>query len=165
MSGANDFRSDVLGYVFIALANLANALQLYLAKMQKKSSERLSPWTQPYYTALISLPLVYTLVFSTEEHVEFFSQYYSEDPLFYLVLAVVATFGTLSNFTLFLCATLNSPMAVMITGNMKDIIVVVVGLVGFQDVDLSFYFLTGLVLSMSGGLVYSYAKYVEAGAK
>lgn len=161
LSGYSDLTSDVFGYLLLGISNLMNGLQLHLAKIQDKKHANSSSWTHPYYTALISLPFVYILMFSIDEHVAFLSLPCSESIGFYFIVLIWAIIGILCNYFMFLCTTLISPMAVSISGNMKDIFIIVIGLFAFGDVELTSMFLIGILMSMVGGLVYTLAKAYE----
>lgn len=63
----------------------------------------------------------------------------------------------LSTIAVNLCAAYTSPLATSVTGNMKDILSVAVGLLVFQEGRITSGFVTGLLLSVLGACVYSYA--------
>ena len=82
----------------------------------------------------------------------------------------------LLNYFLFLCSTVNSPLATSITGNLttnkhkqtkicvgqlKSILQTIFGLFTFGGVTLTFSLSVGLLTSTMGGIWYGYIKYAE----
>lgn len=80
---------------------------------------------------------------------------------FWIVLIIFSTLGVLNNYTLFLCSSKISPMATSVTGNLKDGVSMIIGLIAFPDVVPTQMFLIGLTTSMMGALVYTGAKLTE----
>lgn len=144
--------------MLVLIANIMNTCLLYSAKNLKMRSSTNGAFSQLYYSAILSIPLILFSIYFTSENIELKSnsQYTSYKFLICIFIAGVVAFC--SNIGVFLCATQNSPMATTITGNIKDLVSVMIGLVAFSDANPSPMFLGGLGCSSLGALVYSSTK-------
>mmetsp|Transcript_7178 Transcript_7178/g.10600 ORF Transcript_7178/g.10600 Transcript_7178/m.10600 type:complete len:299 (+) Transcript_7178:36-932(+) len=158
VAGSNDLTSDYFGFFLVFLANICTGLQLHLARLLKQKRKNLGALPQSYYNAMLGLPLVCILAYCTEEHISYSMHPYTGHLSFKIALGLACLVGFFCNIAVFLCTTHNSPMATTITGNMKDVVSMLVGLFAFPDVEPTEAFVTGLFCSMLGAAVYSFGK-------
>jgi solute carrier family 35 len=159
LAGFTDLTMSVPGYVFAAVCCASTALYLILI-VRVGAATKLDTFGLLYYNNVISLPLMlaYLLVF-TNEAAGVAAYPRIGDPTFWAFLLVSSAQATVLNIAIFLCTKVNSPLATTITGQVKDIITVSVGLFLFGDVKISAPNLAGLFLALVGSFLYSFVKY------
>lgn len=162
----NDLTYDLKGYCFVCIANLLTAGYLQLSNKLANKHPEMTAIVQSYYNGLLSLPLVFVLIYALEEHVIFATHPYTLSSTFLIGLFMVSTVGFLSSFSSFLCTTQVSPMATTITGQLKvtstqDFISMFIGIISFPDVIPTPLFISGLCISSLGALIYSIGKYLN----
>ena len=81
---------------------------------------------------------------------------------FQLALFLSVSLGVLITFAIALCATVTSPLATTVTGNIKDIVGTAFGWAMFGGFDSSLWNLSGLTLSFAGAGLYSREKLLAA---
>ncbi|CAG9310069.1 unnamed protein product [Blepharisma stoltei] len=158
IAGCNDLTLSFIGLFFVLLSDVMCALQLQLMNKLKQKNDKLDALSQFYYTAVLSLPIVMVGVYTQEEYVDVALNPLTKTWNFVFWLSASSFVGLLCNFSITLCTTYNSPMATTITGNVKDLCSMFVGLVAFGDVVLSPLFLIGLLCSTTGAMIYSLGK-------
>jgi hypothetical protein len=141
---------------------LLTAGYLQLSNKLASKHPEMTAIVQSYYNGLLSLPLVFVLIYALEEHVTFATHPYTMSMSFVIGLFMISTVGFLSSFSSFLCTTQVSPMATTITGQLKDFISMFVGIVAFPDVIPTPLFISGLCISSLGALIYSIGKYLSS---
>lgn len=82
---------------------------------------------------------------------------------FFLVLSASQAF--LLNLCIFKCTTINSPLATSVTGQIKDILTMGLGLLLFHDVSYHPVNVLGLVVGFCGGAAYSGVSFQEQRAR
>jgi solute carrier family 35 len=159
LAGATDLSMSVPGYFFVALCCASTALYLILI-VRVGTASKLDSFGLLYYNNVLSLPLMvgYLLLF-TDELAGVLAYPRLGDPTFWIFLLVSAAQATVLNLAIFLCTKVNSPLATAVTGQVKDLITVSVGLFLFGDVKISVPNLCGLFLALVGSMLYSYVKY------
>ncbi|XP_028402898.1 UDP-galactose/UDP-glucose transporter 7-like [Dendronephthya gigantea] len=80
---------------------------------------------------------------------------------FFPVLIVDVFMGCVLNYSLFLCATMNSALTTSLVGVIKGIITTIIGFFTFGGVAINLYTISGIILNTSGGILYFYTKYSE----
>ncbi|CAG9316015.1 unnamed protein product [Blepharisma stoltei] len=158
ISAINDYSSSLLGYLIVLTSNVMNTGLLYSAKKMKMEDSKNGAFAQLYYTAILSIPFILISIYYTKENVSLQSNPYLNSSEFLICLVVAGCMAFNNNFGCFLCATQNSPMATTVTGNVKDIVSVFIGLLAFSDVKPTPLFLTGIIFSATGALLYSATK-------
>jgi len=83
------------------------------------------------------------------------------DPRFLAFLILSASQAFLLNAAIFWCTTANSPLATSVTGQLKDAATTAAGLVLFGDVVFNSKNLTGVALSLAGGIGYAAVAHAE----
>lgn len=159
IAGVTDLSMSLPGYFFVAICCTATALYLILI-VRVGASSKLDTFGLLYYNNLLSLPLMlgYMVLF-TDEPANVPSYPHIRDPRFWMFLLFSAAQATLLNLAIFLCTKVNSPLATAVTGQVKDIITVSVGLFLFGDVKFSAPNLCGLAIALIGSMMYSYVKF------
>ena len=74
---------------------------------------------------------------------------------------ISGSFGIAITMTSLLTVTICGPLAVNISGTMKDVALTYAGFVFFENVTASPSVITGLVFSFSGAAAYSYDRYLS----
>lgn len=77
------------------------------------------------------------------------------------MILLISILGLICNIAIFLCTTYNSPMATTVTGNVKDLGSMLIGIICFPDVEPTPLFIFGLFISVVGAGVYTFAKWNE----
>ncbi|OMJ67593.1 hypothetical protein SteCoe_35206 [Stentor coeruleus] len=161
IAGYNDLTSDAFGFIIVFLANLMNALLLLQIRYAKERVFSLKSFKQVYICSLISIPYTIILYFTAEEYVSVGLSPYSHTWELYFAIVFAGVLGVFCNFLLFKCANEISPMATSVTGNAKDFISMLIGLVAFKDVNPNFLFMFGIFVSFLGAMIYSVGKVVN----
>lgn len=165
LAGATDLTMSVPGYIFVAVCCITTALYLVLIVRVGKATQ-LDTFGLLFYNNFLSLFLMvpYLLFFTSEwRDVQSYPRLY--DLSFWTFLIFSAAQATLLNMAIFLCTKLNSPLATTVTGQVKDIFTVTVGLFVFGDVKINTPNLMGLGLSLCGSLCYSLVKLQDSRQK
>eukprot|EP01124_Arcella_intermedia_P005741 TRINITY_DN13389_c0_g2_i2.p1 TRINITY_DN13389_c0_g2~~TRINITY_DN13389_c0_g2_i2.p1 ORF type:complete len:351 (+),score=55.88 TRINITY_DN13389_c0_g2_i2:8-1060(+) len=134
---------------------------LYLIFVKKSGVETgLDSFTILYYHSLISIPLISVVLLFTDEwsqvveNRELFTDIY-----FLLNFLLNLSFGALLNYSLFLCTEKTSPVTTMVSGHVKSIAQIIIGLFTFGGVQVTPGFFLGMVMSILGGALYAFDKY------
>jgi len=148
VAGSFDSSLSFYSLALVLIEDLCTAARYELVHLL--SDEKTSPMQLTVQTHLVCLP------------VAAFAALYLESPAALTSVGVMgnaasALFAILSTIAVNLCAAYTSPLATSVTGNMKDIFSVAVGLLVFQEGQITSGFIAGLVLSILGACIYSYA--------
>ena len=87
-----------------------------------------------------------------------FSTRSSDMGLMFMLMTVISM-GCLLNFLLFLCTVHNSALTTSLTGSLKSICQTIIGMFTFGGIDFNVFTLSGIAVNLSGGLMYTLAKY------
>jgi len=164
IAGSTDLSFELFGYLFTLGNNLCTATYLILIKIlgAKTGPDAFSSFELLFYNSYMSLPIMALLAFLNGELNEFFNTYYPYEVL--LLLSLSCVMGFVFNFVVFMCTSVNSPLATSVTGNIKDCLATLLGYLLFDDVILELVNALGILTSLIGGMVYSYAKLKESGS-
>ena len=90
-------------------------------------------------------------------------QSYSQftETIFIVVFSLAVLLGCLLNYSLFLCTSLTSALTTSVVGGLKALAQTVLGLFTFGGVSHNISTFIGISMSVSGGLSYIFAKYLE----
>jgi drug/metabolite transporter (DMT)-like permease len=101
-----------------------------------------------------ALPSSSSLPLSTLEKVYEFSHW--NDPSFLLLFFLAASMGSVLNYSIFLCTTVNSALTTAVVGALKNIVTTYIGMVAFADYTFTWVNFLGINLSVLGSLYYTY---------
>lgn len=73
--------------------------------------------------------------------------------------SLTITMGSVLNYLLFLCTTLNSALTTSVVGTLKSIVQTAIGMFTFGGVSINFFTTTGISMNLFGGVLYSYTKF------
>lgn len=153
-------QDDYSGYLFVVLNNVFTVLYFQLVKiLSEYDSKSFTAEAQSFYTSLCSIPVLVLLIPLIEPIS--YSEVVFRPESFYIVLGVSSILGCVLTFSQSLCTLVNSPIAMTISGNMKDVFLTIVGLLLFNNILVTPQLLLGITLSLLGASIYSYDKYQE----
>ena len=136
--------------------NLITTAYFQITRRLNESRPEITVETQTFYTAVWSAPFT-LILFPWMDPVDS-SIFLARSTAFYTLLAFSGLMGCMLTFSQALCTTVNSPLATAITGNVKDIALTIIGIVCFNDVQLTPLLVFGLLLSLIGAIFYSGSK-------
>jgi len=163
IAGAGDITFDLLAYVMACGSCFAQAA--YLIYVAKTGAEKdLNSFGLLFYNSLLAIPFVALIAYVNDEFT-LVSEYTNLwDAKFQFCLIVNLALGSLLNYSMFLCTTVNSPLTTTIVGHVKTALSLGISLM-FMDVHVTLMNAIGLSINMFGGLWYSHIKYSEQQAK
>jgi hypothetical protein len=164
IAGWDTLSSDVVGYSITFLNNLCTAA----SSVSQKSfcdKTKLGAVGTLYYTSLTALPLslLMALVFGEFETLLAFKHLH--DGGFWFGFAVALSLGPRLTYSSILCTTYNSPLAMSITGNIKDLASTILGALLFKGFTATVKSVGGLALTFVGAGIYSYINLKKGQAK
>jgi len=157
----NSYASPV-GYGMTVANDMLTALYLLNIKSAQKEAGVSGPGLM-YYNSMISAPILCVAALAHGEHQSIAEFQYLHDSGFQLGLFLSCFWGLLLVYSTMQCASNVSALATSVTGNIKDIGAMVLGMFLFGDSDNSPSVLIGLFLSVAASLYYSYLKLLESG--
>ncbi|CAM9180315.1 unnamed protein product, partial [Ectocarpus fasciculatus] len=80
-----------------------------------------------------------------------------QDPNFILLFVLAATMGSVLNYSIFLCTSVNSALTTAVVGCLKNVMTTYVSMILLTDYTFSWVNFIGLNFSIAGSLVYTYA--------
>ena len=112
---------DALGMTMCMVNNVMTAL--YLTRTKRFSSVTgIKSFGLLFYNSIIALPLTFLASCAAGELEAVRAFPHWGDPAFLVGLVVSSLMGVVLTFAIFLCTTVNSPLATSVTGNIKDIV-------------------------------------------
>jgi len=164
IAGWDTLSSDIVGYSVTFLNNLCTAASSVSQKTFCDKT-KLGALGTLYYTSLTALPLsiLMALVFGEVEALMAYEHLYNSG--FWFGFAVALSLGPLLTYSSILCTTYNSPLAMSITGNIKDLASTVLGAILFKGFVATTKSVGGLTLTFIGAAIYSYYNLKKGQAK
>jgi len=159
LAAASDLKADYLGFLFVILNNTVSAVWFNLNKSVCDKNPNLNALGQTWYNSTICLPMSILCAWAFGDIDMAMKFDYTPNMLFFLFLSAVA--GISITISQILCNIFNSPITTTITMNMKDLVGTIAGIVLFNDVILTPWFVAGLCLSLFGACYYSFVKFFE----
>jgi len=116
-----------------------------------------------FYNCTLAMPFVFMLVVYMDEisYIQNFPMFYDAGFRIYFSLSVVL--GSFLNFFIFYCTSVNSPLTTSITGQAKNILTTILGVVIFHDLVIHPINIMGLCINTAGGAWYAYLKWKSGG--
>jgi len=155
-----DLTFSMVGYALTIASTIANAGYLVCIRFTKERTQ-CGEFEMMFYNNVLSIPFVVPLVAGLELDGLIHYQHWF-DPGFILCFFMSAVLAFLLNYFLFLCSTVNSPLTTSVTGQVKAILSVIIGLFFFGDVIVTPLLLFGLAISCGGSIYYAVIKYRQS---
>jgi len=160
VAGAGDMTFDMVAYLLAFSSTLLQAA--YLLYVAKSGTEKgISTFGLLFYNSLLALPFVLIVFLTTSEvtEVKKFDIFWNAE--FQICLIINLLLGSMLNFSMFLCTTVNSALTTTIIGNLKNVLSVFLGLILLNPPPTNFINFLGLTLNAGGGIWYSIIKFNE----
>ena len=157
LAGWDTLNSDIVGYTITFINNLCTAANSATQKHFSQSVKFENPaFATLYYTSLTGLPLALLLsgVFGEFSELMAFPHLYSLQ--FWGGFSIALSLGPVLTYSSILCTTYNSPLAMSITGNIKDVASTVLGALLFPGFEPTVKNVGGLALTFAGAGAYSW---------
>jgi solute carrier family 35 protein len=163
VAGWESLSRDWLGYLYTMGNNMMTALSLTHTKAFSDRNN-VRGFGIVLYNAYVGLPVALLGAALTGE-LGYIARYpHLWEPGFLVAVTSASLLGVFMSYIVFLCTTVNSPLATSVTGNMKDVLSTVLAMALFSGFQPTVNTVLGLMISFSGSGVFSFAKLVEAGA-
>ena len=157
VAGAGDLAFDVKGYAFVIGCNAVTAV--YLAAIARYSTvSGLNSFGLMWCNGLICTPVLFVVLIANGELAATLRLEALESLAFRAVLVVSCTLAFALNYAIFLNTTVNSALTQTVCGNLKDIVVIVVGFFSFGGVELDLLNVVGIAIGVLGSVSYAYVK-------
>jgi len=163
VAGWESFNDDFRGYMFTLLNNLITAVQLNFAKKFRNEHD-VQGFGLVFYNGLTALPVSLVLAGVLGEFEVAANFEHLTHPGFIAAVLIASVSGAFMTYVVLLCATVNSPTATSVTGNIKDIVTTFIGASLFEGFEPTLAKVLGLGISFVGGGWFSYLKLEESGA-
>lgn len=163
VAGWESFNDDFRGYMFTLLNNLITAVQLNFAKKFRNEHD-VQGFGLVFYNGLTALPVSLLLAAVLGEFEVAANYEHLTHPGFIAAVFIASVSGAFMTYVVLLCATVNSPTATSVTGNIKDVVTTFIGASLFEGFDPTLAKVVGLGISFVGGGWFSYLKLEESGA-
>jgi solute carrier family 35 protein len=158
--GIGDIEFNMLAYFMATVSCFSQTCYLlFLAKT--KLDTGLNTFEMLFYNCLLSAPMLFCLVLLTGELRNALSYSRLFDIEFLVCLCGAVLLGSILNYAIFICTLVNSPLTLVVTGQLKTVLSTFFGLFAFGGVDMRFLNLLGLCVNTLGGLLYAWFKYLE----
>jgi len=158
LASKNDLNSVADGWMYGLLSCLLQACCLVLVKKSGVEGD-LGIFGLCYYHSLFSFVLLTLLVLLSGEY-----QYaHQHDALtnwtFFVLVLVSSVVGIVLNFVQFLCSQRTTPTNTMVCGHIKSLFQTFFGLFTFGGATWNLSYITGILMSTLGGLLYAWTRY------
>lgn len=158
-TGYGDLTFDLMAYSLGLTSVVSQAIYLLLVQ---RFSEKISAAETLHLNSYNTLPilLVCSLIFG--EFHKAITDFAFYDIGFVLTFMSVIVFGCLLNYLLFLCTTYNSALTTSVAGTLKSIVQTFIGMFTFGGISFNVFTLSGIVLNLSGGILYTFVKFISS---
>jgi len=152
VAAASDLSFNAFGYMAVLGNDLMTSMYLILVK---DSPHTLTTTGVLFYNATLSLPLLAGAVALSGEPELIRNFPLIENGSFRMVLLASAALGLTINHSTFLCTRVNEPLLTSVAGNLKNVIMTILGAIAFSDFEYTHLNAAGLVISMTGAIYYA----------
>ncbi|CAB3977499.1 UDP-galactose UDP-glucose transporter 7 isoform X5 [Paramuricea clavata] len=160
IAGLGDLSFHLGGYISAILSVFSQSI--YLLYVQKTGVESgLSTLDVLHLNSVNCIPLLTIYTLYNNQLVNSFNSIKVTANGFFPLFIIDVLMGCVLNYSLFLCATMNSALTTSLVGVVKGIITTIIGFFTFGGVAVNLYTLSGIILNTSGGILYFYTKYSD----
>lgn len=160
ITGLGDVEFRPWSYV-MALSSVV-AQSIYLTYVQKTGAESgFSALSVLHLNSINCIPFLFAFTALSGNLVRAIHFPSNKDPQFVAAFLIDVSLGCVLNYSLFLCATMNSALTTSLVGVVKSVLTTIIGFFTFGGVPATLLTILGVSLNTSGGALYSYAKYLE----
>ena len=160
VAGLHDLEFSVVGYAYVFANNAATAAYLACIARYGRTSG-LNSFGMMWCNGMMSLPVLTTMTLLTGELQSLHNYGHLYDPDFQSVLMASCVLAFSLNYAIFLNTSLNSALTQTICGNLKDVVVILVGYHTFGGVTFDPLNFLGILLGFAGSVSYAYVKLVR----
>ncbi len=160
VAGLHDLEFSVVGYAYVFANNAATAAYLACIARYGRTSG-LNSFGMMWCNGMMSLPALTTMTLLTGELQSLHNYGHLYDPDFQSVLMASCVLAFSLNYAIFLNTSLNSALTQTICGNLKDVVVILVGYHTFGGVAFDPLNFLGILLGFAGSVSYAYVKLVR----
>ena len=162
VSGYGDLAFNAEDYLICGVSVIFQSLYLVLVQ---RSSQQLTATETLHLNSYNTFPLLMAAALFFNEFQEGSRNFLYDDSVFVFMFLLVVCMGCMLNYLLFLCTAYNSALTTSIVGTLKNIVQTSIGLFTFGGVAINLFTALGITMNLSGGILYSYAKYSESKKK
>lgn len=163
ISAVDDVSFSRLGYCLVFVNNVLTAAYLASIKNAMKVID-FGPLDLLYYTALMGLPLVTTMVISTGEMAHVIVAFRTQSELlswgFMTSLFLTAMGAFAVNYSTSLCTDVTSPLTTSVAGQVKNVLQTILGFFSWGFVPTTMN-TVGLMIALCAQVFFAYLKYKE----
>lgn len=164
IAGYESLSDDYLGFLLIWANNFSQAF--YNVVVEKYNADKkISPFEINFFFALAGFPTCLAITLYNNEFFDMVKMLdHPEASTFIYLVCISGASGIMITLSVLMCIKLAGPVAVNISGTLKDVVLTYVGFIFFDDVAMTTPVLVGLAFSFSGAAYISYTKVAEANA-
>lgn len=159
VAGYGDLTFDLMAYSLGLTSVVSQAIYLLLVQ---RFSEKISAAETLHLNSYNTLPILLVCSLLFGEFHKAIADFAFYDVGFVLTFMSVIVFGCLLNYLLFLCTTYNSALTTSVAGTLKSIVQTFIGMFTFGGISINVFTLSGIVLNLSGGILYTFVKFISS---
>lgn len=156
VAGYGDLTFELRAYAFGLSSVVSQSIYLLLVQ---RFSEKISAIETLHLNSYNTLPMLLICSVLLGEFRSAVKDFAVFDVGFVLTFMSVIVFGCLLNYLLFLCTTYNSALTTSVAGTLKSIFQTIIGMFTFGGISLNVFTLSGIILNLSGGVLYTFVKF------
>lgn len=154
LAALTDLTFSLRGYLAVLTNDALTSLYLIMVK-NSPATAGLSTTGMLFYNSALSLPMLGAALLLRSEPAAVARYPLLWAPRFQIILFLASALGLSINHSTFVCTRVNEPLMTSVAGNLKNIIMTVVGALMFGDFVFRFGNAAGLALSMAGAIWYA----------
>ncbi|KAK2080194.1 hypothetical protein QBZ16_000047 [Prototheca wickerhamii] len=154
LAAVSDLTFNPVGYAAVLLNDALTSLYLILVKGTPASSG-LTTTGMLFYNSALSLPPLALAAWARGELAAAAAFPLLASPRFQAALTIASALGLTINHSTLLCTRVNEPLATSVAGNLKNVLMTLVGTVAFGDFVYDPLNALGLAASMAGAVWYA----------
>eukprot|EP00708_Paratrimastix_pyriformis_P003955 GAFH01002771.1.p1 GENE.GAFH01002771.1~~GAFH01002771.1.p1 ORF type:complete len:223 (+),score=76.90 GAFH01002771.1:331-999(+) len=166
VAGVGDLQFSFLGYLFCFL-NCVFTAGFLVSTRKAKADTHLGDVALLFYPNLTAIGFMVLLAWVSGEFdgLALWPREFASNPMFWVCLSMSAVQAFILNYATFLCSNHNSPLATSVTGQIKNIAQISLGMVWFGDVQYDPLNTVGLVIGIVASIWYGYLKYQQTASR